>query len=306
MASKLNAYKVLGLTPDCTMEEIKKAYKKKARENHPDINSDVDAPRKFKIITKAYKFLKEKHTTKESALHEQKQSKKKTKFIIANVPVSIAINGGEIPMDIEVDQFCDECGGSGSDKNDGQTSLCLDCAGSGKVAGSYGIMRVQKTCETCNGTGSKPETKCSRCMGLGTVKNLKTEMLKIPKNAKTGEQIHLQKSVSETDNRYENLVFSLNLISDDYFSVNTLGDITYTQKIDPISSILGGTIHIEHLNREVAFEEYTPPGFLVLIPEEGLKWWDDKNTNFSIQYKIEHTKKLSASQMEALKDIIKR
>ena len=289
MASKLNAYKVLGLTPDCTIEEIKKAYKKKAREYHPDINSDKDAPRKFKIITKAYKFLKEKHIISETKLNEQTQSKKKTKFIIADVPVSIAITGGEISIDIEVDQFCDECGGSGTDRNDGQTSLCLDCAGSGKVSGSYGIMRVQKTCETCNGTGSKLETKCSQCMGLGTVKNLKTEMLKIPQNAKTGEQIHLQKSASETDNRYESLVFTLNLISDDYFSINTLGDITHIQTIDPISSILGGTIHIEHLNREVTFKEYTPPGFLVLIPEEGLKWWDDKNTNFSIQSRKEHT-----------------
>jgi hypothetical protein len=50
-------YKVLGLTNGCSVEEIKKAYRKKARECHPDINHDPDAKDMFISITEAYEFL---------------------------------------------------------------------------------------------------------------------------------------------------------------------------------------------------------------------------------------------------------
>ncbi len=50
-------YRVLGLSPEASVEEIKKAYRKKARQYHPDINHDDDAKELFIIITEAYDFL---------------------------------------------------------------------------------------------------------------------------------------------------------------------------------------------------------------------------------------------------------
>ena len=50
-------YRVLGLSPEASVEEIKKAYRKKARQYHPDINHDADAKELFIIITEAYDFL---------------------------------------------------------------------------------------------------------------------------------------------------------------------------------------------------------------------------------------------------------
>jgi hypothetical protein len=50
-------YEVLGLPVNSSTEEIKKAYRKKARLYHPDINPAPDAMDKFVIVTEAYEFL---------------------------------------------------------------------------------------------------------------------------------------------------------------------------------------------------------------------------------------------------------
>jgi hypothetical protein len=50
-------YQVLGLSSDATVEDIKKAYRSKARQYHPDINNAPDAKDLFIAITEAYDFL---------------------------------------------------------------------------------------------------------------------------------------------------------------------------------------------------------------------------------------------------------
>jgi hypothetical protein len=54
-------YEILGLQPDSTIDEIKKAYRKKARLYHPDINPSTDAKDHFISITEAYEFLISNH-----------------------------------------------------------------------------------------------------------------------------------------------------------------------------------------------------------------------------------------------------
>jgi hypothetical protein len=50
-------YNILGLPANATVEEIKKAYRKKARLYHPDINPSPEAKDMFIAITEAYDFL---------------------------------------------------------------------------------------------------------------------------------------------------------------------------------------------------------------------------------------------------------
>lgn len=54
-------YEILGLPVDSSIEEIKKAYRKKARLYHPDINPAPDAKDRFISITEAYEFLMANH-----------------------------------------------------------------------------------------------------------------------------------------------------------------------------------------------------------------------------------------------------
>jgi hypothetical protein len=54
-------YEILGLQPNCSIDQIKKAYREKARRYHPDINHSPDAKDKFIKATEAYDFLIEHH-----------------------------------------------------------------------------------------------------------------------------------------------------------------------------------------------------------------------------------------------------
>ncbi|MGH3341976.1 MAG: DnaJ domain-containing protein, partial [Carbonactinosporaceae bacterium] len=50
-------YAILGVRRDATQDEIKKAYRRLARELHPDVNPDERTQERFKEITQAYEVL---------------------------------------------------------------------------------------------------------------------------------------------------------------------------------------------------------------------------------------------------------
>lgn len=52
-------YKVLGLAPSATAEEIKRTYKKLARKYHPDVSEEANAQQKFQEVSEAYEVLKD-------------------------------------------------------------------------------------------------------------------------------------------------------------------------------------------------------------------------------------------------------
>ena len=54
MSAKRDYYEVLGLNRGATPEEIKKAFRRLARQYHPDVNKQADAETRFKEINEAY------------------------------------------------------------------------------------------------------------------------------------------------------------------------------------------------------------------------------------------------------------
>lgn len=187
--SKRDYYEVLEVSKTATVEEIKKAYRKKAIQHHPDKNpDDKDAEERFKEAAEAYEVLSD----------SDKRSRY-DRFGHAGVGGNGGFNGGFSMEDIfsrHGDIFSDFFGGGfssffggggGSTRNtrvNRGTNLRITVKLTLEeiAAGTTKKVKVKKynSCKTCNGTGEKNGNSshtCSTCNGTGTQTRVINTML---------------------------------------------------------------------------------------------------------------------------------
>lgn len=175
---KRDYYEVLGVQKGATDDELKKAYRKLAKQNHPDLNpGDKEAEARFKEINEAYEVLSDKD---KRAKYDQ--------FGFAGVDPNFGAGGGGgfggFDMgDIFGSFFGGGFGGFGGGGGQSRTgpakgatvranlSLTLEEAAFG-CEKEVTISHVEP-CDTCNGTGCEPGTTaevCPECHGSGQVR----------------------------------------------------------------------------------------------------------------------------------------
>ncbi len=187
-------YDVLGVSPDASAEEIKRAYREKATEYHPDVSDDPDAEAKFKKIQKAKKVLtdEEKRAAYDRMGHDRYEQAEKHGFDAGEDPFGGM--GGDPFGGMGGDPF----GGGGM--GGGLGDLFEQVFGGGMGGGrgrrrprkgrnlrtnleidleeAYGGVEKQFTverpeeCSTCSGDGHPPDAEsspCQRCGGRGQV-----------------------------------------------------------------------------------------------------------------------------------------
>jgi molecular chaperone DnaJ len=173
-------YDVLGVSQDADEDEIKRAYRKKASEYHPDVSDDPDAEEKFKKIKKAKEVLtdEEKRQAYDRMGHERfEQAEKRGGFDGGGADGAGAQGnpfGGGGLGDI-FDQFFGGGGGRGGGNRprqgqDLRTSLQLDLAEAFEgVEREFTVTRPTR-CSECDGAGHPPdadERTCPNCNGQG-------------------------------------------------------------------------------------------------------------------------------------------
>ncbi|MFD2046113.1 molecular chaperone DnaJ [Ornithinibacillus salinisoli] len=167
--SKRDFYEVLGLDQGASKDEIKKAYRKLARQYHPDVNKEAGAADKFKEVKEAYETLND---DQKRAQYDQ--------FGHAgmNGQGFGGFGGGAQDFGGFGDIFDMFFGGGGrrQDPNaprqgaDLQYTMVLDFEEA--IFGKETDISIPKeeNCDTCHGSGAKPGTKtktCSHCNGSG-------------------------------------------------------------------------------------------------------------------------------------------
>jgi molecular chaperone DnaJ len=182
--SKPDYYEVLGVSKDASEDEIKKAYRKAAMENHPDQNpDDPEAEKQFKLAAEAYDVLSdpEKRKVYDQYGHEGLQGS-------AGRRGGRGGRGGRrqgfSSIDEVFDQFGDIFGdvfgggmGGGRGRRDRGADLRYDMELEFEEA-AFGTTKEVEIpsrveCDNCNGSGAKPgtsPTSCRTCDGRGQVR----------------------------------------------------------------------------------------------------------------------------------------
>ena len=177
MADKRDYYEVLGIQKGANEDEIKKAYRKAAKQYHPDLHpGDKVAEEKFKEVNEAYEVLSD---SEKRARYDQ--------FGHAGVDPNFGAGGGSpFGQDMDIgdifNSFFGGFGGFGGNRrsnpnaprrgNDVETQLTItfeEAAKGCKKTVSYSNV---VTCEECHGTGAQKGSQartCSACSGTGRV-----------------------------------------------------------------------------------------------------------------------------------------
>ncbi len=168
--SKRDFYEVLGVSKDASTEEIKKAYRKLARQYHPDVNKEADAEEKFKEVKEAYDTLSEpnKRSRYDRFGHEEQQAG------FGGTGFGGGADFGDFG-DI-FDMFFGGGGGRRRNPNaprkgaDLQYRMTIEFKEA--VFGKETEITIPRDeeCDTCHGSGAKPGSKietCSVCKGTG-------------------------------------------------------------------------------------------------------------------------------------------
>ncbi|GGH27899.1 molecular chaperone DnaJ [Paenibacillus segetis] len=169
MAEKRDYYEVLGLGKNASDEEIKKAYRKLARQYHPDVNKAADAEAKFKEVKEAYDVLSDAG---------QRSRYDQYGHIDPNQGMGGGFSGGGDfgGFGDIFDMFFGGGGGGRRDPNGPQRGNDLQYTMTVEfkeaVFGKETDITIPRTesCDTCSGSGAKPGTKpetCSVCHGSG-------------------------------------------------------------------------------------------------------------------------------------------
>lgn len=216
-------YEVLGVESVATDEEIKKAYRKRARTHHPDMNpGDSDATKRFQEVQEAYDTLGDpikKSRYDGAAPHMRFRRRPQTKTNPGTPPPGFAFEevmeeffggstfkGRNITVRLEVDFKevltgctkhikikkrirCTGCMGNGFTG----FQPCPNCEGSGAVQVADSPFGFRTACQVCSGTGKASVVKCGDCIGSGYLPGYHEKALdiNIPAGIDNGMQVRL-------------------------------------------------------------------------------------------------------------------
>lgn len=224
MVKETAYYDLLGVKPNATNDELKKAYRKLALKFHPDKNPDKDSAEKFKNISQAYEVLSDEKKRRtydeggEQALKEggtgeghspmdifemffgggggRRKKENKGKDVIHQLGVTLEdmYKGSTRKLALQKNVICDKCGGKGG--KEGAVIRCTTCKGSGSQvilnqlgAGMY--QQIHTSCRDCGGQGEKinPKDMCKTCQGRKIVQERKILEVHIDKGMEDGQKI---------------------------------------------------------------------------------------------------------------------
>jgi len=229
--AKRDYYETLGLARGASEQELKSAYRRLAKELHPDRNPGDDGA--FKELNEAYEVLKDpqKRAAYDHFGHaafdggagggrgfgpdfassmsdifddlfgefmggrrgqRQRSPRERGADLRYNLEISLSEAYVGKTAQIRVPTSVSCETCSGTGARAGtKPTTCATCGGYGKVRASQGFFTIERTCPNCQGRGETIEDPCQTCHGAGRVTKERTLSVNIPSGVEDGTRIRL-------------------------------------------------------------------------------------------------------------------
>ena len=330
-------YDLLGVSRSATQDEIKRAYRRLAKEYHPDRNPDKNAEEKLKRVNEAHDVLSDSEKRANYDRYGTADSQGINMDGFGDLFSSIfrgfgGFGGGggrgragpppgqTLRMTIKLsflESFfgaekeiafsrkikCETCGGSGAKPGSSPTQ-CRTCGGQGQVVRSMGgFMSVAQTCPTCRGLGESIDSPCSECRGQGLQNERKETSVPVPPGVEDGQGIRIQGggNFGPRGGPPGDLILMFSVEPHESFVRRGLHVYMETDIPFPIAA-MGGEIEVPTLwgNSKMKVKRGTAGGTVFRMKGKGVHTDDGRNGDQLVRVNIHIPQKLSKEQKEYL------
>jgi molecular chaperone DnaJ len=218
----LDYYRILGVKPTSTLEEVRRRYRLLARRHHPDHNpGDPEAGARFRLIAAAFEGIQAARAQAEvkgrsrrnAGNYRQPRSTGREEvfeefFGICQdgsplswsagadfrydleISLVAAVKGMVTAIAVDHQSPCRSCGGVGLAPGTAYQE-CPECQGRGRRFGGPGVLRFGPVCGRCRGRGKIVAVPCRHCGGLGRRSQSKEYPLRIPPGTQDGARFRI-------------------------------------------------------------------------------------------------------------------
>ena len=225
-------YELLGIDRSATEAEIKRAFRKLARELHPDVSEAHDAHERFREVAQAYEVLSNAETRELydryghaglrrggftptdfdfgslsdifsaffgddlfGATTRQRRARGADVGTVVEIELAEAFTGVKKTISVEVAVTCATCAGDGAAPGTGRVT-CSGCGGAGRLQqvsrSIFGEFVRTQACPRCGGAGTVVERPCEACDGAGRIVDERAFPVEIPAGIHDGQQIRIR------------------------------------------------------------------------------------------------------------------
>jgi molecular chaperone DnaJ len=286
-------YELLGVARNADEQEIKRAFRKLARELHPDVSQEPEAEARFREVAEAYQVLSNSETREVydryghaglrgggfqpgtfdfgslsdifsaffgDDLFAGGGRRTRGADIAAELEIELvdAATGvvREVPFEVAVP--CTRCGGSGAEPGTDPV-MCPTCGGVGRLQqvsrSVFGEFVRTHACPTCSGAGRVIETPCTECRGAGRTIEQRTLAVTIPAGIHDGQQIRIsgEGHAGAVGGRSGDVYVRIRVKPDPRF-VREGDDVISTVDLNVVEATLGTRVEVETLAGPVELE----------------------------------------------------